>query len=83
MLLEDSVKHKLLNNLYKYPDEPCSYWDFSKSLIIHEENNMGLVFSTHFSVFGYLMKQSSSCFTYYMKCGTEMSIPFFLGARNT
>ena len=32
-----------------------------------KELSMRLLFSTHFSVFGYLMKHSSLCLKYYMK----------------
>ena len=32
-----------------------------------KKTRLRLVFSTHFSVFGYVMKHSSSCFVYYIK----------------
>ena len=45
-----------------------------------KKTRLGLVFSTHFSVFGYLMKHSSSCFIYYNKL-QQLRIPFYLWCK--
>ena len=54
-----------LRSYIKYEDECFIRYPNTSKLV--KKTRLRLVFSTHFLVFGYLMKHSSSCLIYYLK----------------
>ena len=60
-----------LRNYVKYSKE-C-FVRYPNTSKLAKKTRLCLVFSTHFSEFGYVMKHSSLCLIYYLKTGYSMS----------
>ena len=66
---------RIINALRSYiKDSKVCFIGHPNTLKLVKKTQLGLVFSTHFLVFGYLMKNSSSCLIYYLQTNKNCCI---------